>query len=113
VLVWNERAEDMWGLREDEARGKHILGLDVGLPIERLKQPMRSVLTDGNGHESLKLEAINRRGRPIEVQVTTTPLRTRTKGVRGVILVIEDGDQQAVDGDGARGGAKRSIKRVR
>jgi len=113
VLVWNERAEDMWGLREDEARGKHILGLDVGLPIERLKQPMRSVLTDGNGHESLKLEAINRRGRPIEVHVTTTPLRTRTKGVRGVILVIEDGDQPAADGDDARAGARRAIKRVR
>ena len=113
VLVWNERAEDMWGLREDEARGKHILGLDVGLPIERLKQPMRSALTDGDGHATLKLEAINRRGRSIEVQITTTPLRTRTKAVRGVILLIEDGDQQSVDRDGDRTGAKRTIKRVR
>jgi two-component system, chemotaxis family, CheB/CheR fusion protein len=113
VLVWNERAEDMWGLREEEARGKHILGLDVGLPIEQLKKPMRSVLTHGNGHESLKLEAINRRGRPIEVQVTTSPLRTRAKAVRGVILLIEDGSQGAVDGDGSGAGAKRAIKRVR
>jgi two-component system, chemotaxis family, CheB/CheR fusion protein len=114
VLVWNERAEDMWGLREEEARGKHILGLDVGLPIERLKQPMRSALTDGDGHGSLKLEAINRRGRPIEVQITTTPLRTRTKAVKGVILVIEDGERQGTDGGGpADAGAKRAIKRVR
>jgi two-component system CheB/CheR fusion protein len=114
VLVWNDRAEDMWGLREEEARGKHILGLDVGLPIERLKQPMRSALTngDGDGHATLKLDAINRRGRAIEVHVTTTPLRTRTRAVRGVILLIEDGERTAVDGDGVRAGAKRAIKRV-
>jgi two-component system CheB/CheR fusion protein len=114
VLVWNERAEDMWGLREEEARGKHILGLDVGLPIERLKQPMRSALSDANGQASLKLEAINRRGRPIEVHITASPLRTRTKAVRGVILLIEDGERPATDGDGRTDGeAKRAIKRVR
>jgi two-component system CheB/CheR fusion protein len=111
VLVWNHRAEDMWGLREDEARGKHILGLDVGLPIERLKQPMRAALTNGDGHATLKLEAINRRGRPIECQITTTPLRTRSKAVRGVILLIEDGQQPAGDGD--QTGAKRAAKRGR
>src|SRR5262249_31310202 len=42
VLVWNQAAEELWGLREDEVRGKHVLGLDTGLPIEKLKQPMRS-----------------------------------------------------------------------
>jgi two-component system CheB/CheR fusion protein len=119
VLVWNSRAEDMWGLREEEARGKHILGLDVGLPIERLKQPMRAALSDGDGdgdgHATLTLEAINRRGRAIECQVTTTPLRTRAKAVRGVILLIEDGAANAstADGDGNRAGAKRTVKRVR
>jgi two-component system CheB/CheR fusion protein len=116
VLVWNQRAEDMWGLREDEARGKHILGLDVGLPIERLKQPMRACLTDGDGngdgHATLTLEAINRRGRPIECQITTTPLRTRSKAVHGVILVIEDGAPQP-SGDGNRARARRAAKHAR
>jgi two-component system, chemotaxis family, CheB/CheR fusion protein len=114
VLVWNQRAEDMWGLRAEEARGKHILGLDVGLPIERLKQPMRACLTDGDGdgHTSLTLEAINRRGRPIQCQITTTPLRTRSKTVHGVILVIEDGAAQST-GNGNRTGVKRAAKRAR
>jgi two-component system CheB/CheR fusion protein len=112
VLVWNQRAEDMWGLREEEARGKHILGLDVGLPIERLKQPMRACLADGDGHATLTLEAINRRGRTIECQITTTPLRTRSKAVRVVILVIEDGEPQST-GNGTRTGSKRAVKRVR
>jgi len=117
VLVWNQRAEDMWGLREEETRGKHILGLDVGLPIERLKQPMRAALADGdgNGHATFTLEAINRRGRAIECQVTTTPLRTRAKAVRGVILLIEDGGATAGGSavDGNRTGAKRTARRVR
>jgi two-component system CheB/CheR fusion protein len=110
----------MWGLRAEEARGKHILGLDVGLPIERLKQPMRACLADGNGdgngdgdgHPSLTLEAINRRGRLIQCQITTTPLRTRSKAVHGVILVIEDGAPQST-GDGNRTGVKRAAKRAR
>ena len=116
VLLWNQRAEDMWGLREDETRGKHILGLDVGLPIEQLKQPMRAALNDGdgdgNGHATFTLEAINRRGRAIECHITTAPLRSRGNDVRGVILVIEDGDQRPV-GDGNRMSASRPRKRAR
>jgi two-component system CheB/CheR fusion protein len=114
VLVWNQRAEDMWGLREDETRGRHILGLDVGLPIERLKQPMRAALNDGDGHghATFTLDAINRRGRAIECQITTTPLRTRSNAVRGVILVIEDGEQQP-GADGRRLAASRPPKRAR
>src|SRR5262249_13268554 len=33
VLVWNQCAEELLGLREDEVLAKHILGLDIGLPI--------------------------------------------------------------------------------
>jgi len=116
VLVWNRRAEDMWGLREDETRGKHILGLDVGLPIEQLRQPMRAALNDGDGdgkgHATLTLEAINRRGRAIECQITTAPLRSRGNVVRGVILVIEDGEQQPSSGWN-RSSASRPAKRAR
>jgi hypothetical protein len=73
---------------------------------------MRAALVDGDGHATLTLEAINRRGRVIECQITTAPLRTRSKGVHGVILVIEDGRAQSTD-DGNRAGAKRAAKRVR
>ena len=37
-------AEDLWGLRADEVEGQHFLGLDIGLPVEQLRQPMRAVL---------------------------------------------------------------------
>jgi PAS domain-containing protein len=32
VLVWNRRAEDLCGLRQDEAVGQHFLNLDIVLP---------------------------------------------------------------------------------
>ena len=44
VLVWNDKADELWGLRADEAVGRNLLGLDIGLPVERLKQPMRDCL---------------------------------------------------------------------
>ena len=37
VLAWNPQAEELWGLREEEVEGKHLLNLDIGLPVERLR----------------------------------------------------------------------------
>jgi two-component system CheB/CheR fusion protein len=65
VLVWNHGAEELWGLREDEVRGKHLLGLDIGLPTERLKAPMRACLNGTKTHVVVAVEAVNRRGRQI------------------------------------------------
>ena len=44
VQVWNRRAEDLWGLRPDEAVDNHFLGLDIGLPSEQLAPALRAVL---------------------------------------------------------------------
>ena len=37
VQVWNARSEDLWGLRMEEVRDKNLLGLDIGLPLDRIK----------------------------------------------------------------------------
>jgi two-component system, chemotaxis family, CheB/CheR fusion protein len=89
VLVWNEGATELWGLREDETRGKNVLGLDIGLPVERLKAPIRSCL--GGGHEQavVALDAVNRRGRAVKCVVTVKPLRTRSRSILGAILSME------------------------
>src|SRR5262249_11061514 len=39
VLAWNHRAEDLWGLRASEVQGRHLMNLDIGLPVEQLRQP--------------------------------------------------------------------------
>ena len=73
-------------------RGKHILGLDIGLPTERLKQPIRSCLTGAKDRVDLQLDAINRRGRAIEVRLSACPLRSRSQSIHGVVLLMEAAD---------------------
>src|SRR5262249_32301449 len=36
IESWNSEAEDMWGLRGDEVRGKSFFALDIGLPVSKL-----------------------------------------------------------------------------
>ena len=63
VQIWNLRAEDLWGLRQDEAVEHHLLSLDIGLPVEQLAGPLRTVLSGSSEREHALLEAVNRRGR--------------------------------------------------
>jgi two-component system CheB/CheR fusion protein len=88
VLAWNKQAEELWGLREAEVDGKHLLNLDIGLPLERLRPLLRSCLSDGALTQALVLEAVNRRGKSIRCEVTCTPL-TGSEGLQGAILVME------------------------
>jgi len=92
VLVWNGQAEDLWGVRREEALGRHLLGLDIGLPLERLKPLLRAVL-DGERPgqpQDLRLPTLNRRGRTLDVRVTATPLRRDGSPVTGAIVVVEE-----------------------
>lgn len=73
VLVWNEGARELWGLREDETRSKNIFGLDIGLPIERLKQSIRACLSGSHGQMVATLDAMNRRGRAIRCVSRSRP----------------------------------------
>ena len=93
VLVWNDNADDLWGLRTNEAIGHNLLGLDIGLPVERLKQPMRDCLNGNRQYIELQVEARNRKGRNINCRVTCSPLGAR-HDIRGVIVMMEDLDAQ-------------------
>ncbi len=94
VLVWNQRAEDLWGVRQDEVQGQHLLNLDIGLPVGELVPALRSSLNGDGEKRAVRVEAINRRGKPIEVLVTSSPLLGSQKEVRGVILVTQDAGEQ-------------------
>ena len=89
VLVWNQGAEELWGLREAEVHGKHVLGLDIGLPVERLKQPIRECLVGNAEHIELSLDAVNRRGRAVNCDVHVAPLITRAREIVGAIIVMD------------------------
>jgi two-component system CheB/CheR fusion protein len=91
ILLWNERAEDLWGLREGEVVGRSLLSLDIGLPVEKLAEPVRDFLASGQEKgKELILDAINRTGKAIHIEITNT-LRAGPEGdVEGVVLVMEE-----------------------
>jgi two-component system CheB/CheR fusion protein len=94
VLVWNQRAEDLWGVRQEEVQGQHFLNLDIGLPVGELMPVLRSSLNGDDGKRAVRIEAVNRRGRRIEVLVNSSPLLGSQKEVRGVILITHEPDGQ-------------------
>jgi two-component system CheB/CheR fusion protein len=91
VLAWNHRAEDLWGLRSDEVRGKHFLNLDIGLPVLELTQPIRACLADSTNQERI-VQAMNRRGKSLAVRITCSRLQGLSKiGIAaGVILTMKE-----------------------
>lgn len=100
VLAWNARAEDLWGVRTDEAIGSHLFDLDIGLPLDSLRQPIREQL-DSEPPESASttMKAVNRRGRAIEVKVTLTHLEQQTASP-AAMLVMDVLDDEIGSGTG-------------
>jgi two-component system CheB/CheR fusion protein len=90
VLMWNPEANELWGLRQDEVQGQSLLSLDIGLPVEKLHNLVRSVLHGGSEYQEIVLEATNRRGRAIQCRITCDPLRGIGKDIQGVILLMEE-----------------------
>jgi two-component system, chemotaxis family, CheB/CheR fusion protein len=90
VLMWNERAHDLWGLRNDEVQGKGLLNLDIGLPVKELRTVIRPCLSGEADHQEVELDAVNRRGKAIRCRVTCTPLIAPGDKRQGVILMMEE-----------------------
>jgi two-component system CheB/CheR fusion protein len=96
VEAWNRGARELWGLTPDEAIGQHFLNLDIGLPVGELSKPIREALSDGSGDGlHVRVRAINRKGRDIEVLVSLTPLIAPTGTTRGVILMMQGSQDTA------------------
>jgi two-component system CheB/CheR fusion protein len=90
VHLWNDRAEDLWGLKADEAVGQSLLNLDIGLPVEALREPVSTFLAGHGKYEELVLNAVNRRGKSIRCRVTCTLRLGMTGERRGVVLLMDE-----------------------
>lgn len=75
VLAWSSRATDLWGLRDDEVEGEHLLTLDIGIPVQRLRDPIRRVFA-GEQVADVELDGHDRRGKPVRVRIEVAPLET-------------------------------------
>lgn len=89
IQVWDHKAEDLWGLRAEEVQEQHFLNLDIGLPVDKLKQPIRNCLTGEPKNLEIVLNATNRRGKVIQCKVTCTSLVSPPNQIRGAIMVME------------------------
>jgi two-component system, chemotaxis family, CheB/CheR fusion protein len=92
ILSWNDETEDLWGLRADEVQGQSLLSLDIGLPIDYLREPIRNCLAGTVDRQEIILESINRRGRTFQCRVSYTPLMGYDRDRQGVILLMEEVD---------------------
>jgi two-component system CheB/CheR fusion protein len=93
VQAWNAGARELWGMTAEEAVGEHLMNLDIGLPVDKLHGPIRTVLSDGSDRHLLDLEATNRRGRTIFCRVELVPLHTDGT-TEGAILLMTGEDRQ-------------------
>jgi two-component system CheB/CheR fusion protein len=96
VMVWSPGAEELWGVRPDEAVGDVLTSLDIGLPVDSLVPHVRSAFDgqkDGSA-DGVVLNAVNRRGRPTPLSVRFSHLRKEDDSVHGLIMVMDVLDQR-------------------
>lgn len=74
VRIWNAQSEDLWGVRREEAVGEHVLGLDIGLPLDLVRAPLREALYAGDRPGEFAIDAVDRRGRTFVCAITIVPL---------------------------------------
>ncbi|MEV6877365.1 CheR family methyltransferase [Amycolatopsis sp. NPDC051128] len=90
IKAWNRAAEDLWGVRRDEAEGTHLLNLDIGLPVDEVRPMVREALADAGYCGELTLDAINRRGRAAVIRLLCSALRSANGESHGALLMMEE-----------------------
>lgn len=88
ILIWNQIAQELWGLTAEEVVGESIWGLDFGLPISSIKEKLVTFLHDVGSIMEFHVEALNRRGKDIECTIVVTRLSRANKTNRGLLLTI-------------------------
>ena len=95
IVVWNRAAEELWGLRADEVAGSALNNLDMGLPMDDIKPMIGNAFVDPETPSSAVIEAVNRRGRAVRINVVCTAFRSATTAITGAMLLMEAGEPAA------------------
>jgi hypothetical protein len=66
----------------------HFFNLDIGFPVDRLRNGIRACLAGRAERDQITTQAINRRGRPVETTVNITCL-VGDNQTHGVILMMD------------------------
>jgi len=102
VTVWNRQAEELWGVRREEAERVHFFGLDIGLPLPEIAHAIKACLAGTIDRHEAVLPALNRRGRAIACKISILPLvAPNGDRPRGVIVLMDEQPGAAGKEDGA------------
>jgi two-component system, chemotaxis family, CheB/CheR fusion protein len=88
VRIWNSQARELWGLTSDETEGHHLFSLDIGLPIDDLRPPLRAIFSGTSDREGVVVDAVNRRGREFQCQVTLVRLGQASDDGAGAAIMM-------------------------
>jgi two-component system CheB/CheR fusion protein len=92
VRVWNGRSFEMWGARPEEVEGRPIFGLDIGFPMEDLRERLVATLggESSTSDDAVLADATSRRGQPMTCLARVKPLTGTSGKVEGAIIIIEE-----------------------
>ncbi len=88
MRVWNSATTDLWGVDAKEAIGSDLAALGTGLPLEKVRAAVQSAAHDG-GIATLEVDAVERHGRQVRLQVAVSPLMDDGGASIGAILITE------------------------
>jgi PAS domain S-box-containing protein len=89
IVRWNRRLEELYGLRHEEAHGRHLAAVfDEG--FREVLRSARTEAPDGAALYRVPLTTRHADPRRLLVNVATTPLRESGGAVAGTIVVVED-----------------------
>jgi two-component system CheB/CheR fusion protein len=89
IQMWNDRAKEMWGVDATEVGGQHLIDLDIGLPVGRLREPLRKCLAGKQkSTAAIEIPARDRRGRDVLCDVRCAPLHGPDGAIEGVIVLM-------------------------
>jgi two-component system CheB/CheR fusion protein len=87
VEEWNEAATDLWGLDEAAVVGEPFFGLDFGLPLGTLQEPVRSCRSAGAVASTVEVEATDRSGRRFICRVQVMPISGREPETAAMLIM--------------------------
>jgi two-component system CheB/CheR fusion protein len=87
ILLWNHGAEELWGLTADEARGRSLLSVDLGLSAQQLQ--IAGFPAGAAQRKEMTVDA-SCRGRAVRCRVTCTPFLGPAGDPAGTVLVMEE-----------------------
>ena len=74
VEEWNRAATELWGCEEGGVVGEPFFGLDFGLPLAALQEPVRACRSAGALPSGLEVQATDRSGIPFTCRVRVIPI---------------------------------------